>query len=396
MQILPKPSPFMMRYILVLVVTLGATGCRETRKESEIPRESTANSTPMAFFAGTYTDGGVEGIDKYVLSDDGSLQSAGLMAASENPSFLSFSPEGNYLLAVNEVSNENAVGYVSSFRIGKDTLELIDRKPSGGAHPCHVATNPEGYVVVANYSGGNMGLLRVLEDGRLSGLLDVQQHSGSGLHPRQEGPHAHSGWFAEDGSVISVDLGTNQLWFSAIDPETGRFVPGDPPALSMEPGAGPRHLAFHPEKPWIYVLNELSSTVSLVRRDTDTGEYGIEQTLSALPGDFTGENTCADIHLSPDGKFLYASNRGHDSIAIFSVDPQTGSLKGAGHEPTQGKTPRNFSLSPAGSFLLVANQATDNIVSFRRDKVSGSLVFVSQIEAPTPVCILFVNPPAFQ
>jgi 6-phosphogluconolactonase len=250
-----------------------------------------------------------------------------------------------------------------------------------------VATYPEGYVVVANYSGGNMGLLQIGADGRLSGLLDVQQHVGSGPHPRQEGPHAHSGWFRGDGDVISVDLGTNQLWISEIDPETNRFQPVD--TLSMEPGAGPRHLDMHPEKPWIYVVNELSSSVSLIREDSETRELGISQTLTTLPKGFSGQNTCADIHISPDGNFLYASNRGHNSIAIFSIDPQTGNLSALEHEPTRGETPRNFSLSPDGKFLLVANQNTNNIVSFKRDGETGLLTFQDEIAAPTPVCILF-------
>ncbi|MEJ2163279.1 MAG: lactonase family protein [Robiginitalea sp.] len=348
-------------------------------------------SAGTSFYVGTYTDGGSKGIYKFTLSMDGTLRKVGLMARTENPSFLSFSKDGDYLLAVNEVSDENRTGYVSSFKIGTDTLDFLDQKPSGGAHPCHVVTNPEGYVVVANYSGGNMGLLKIQEDGTLSELLDVQQHKGKGQHPRQEGPHAHSGWFTKDDGIISVDLGTNQLWFSQIDTEAMKFVPGVPPTFSMEPGAGPRHLAFHPENPWTYVVNELSSSVSLLEKDSETGTYKIVQTLSTLPDEYSQENTCADIHISPDGKFLYASNRGHNSIAIFSIDPETGNLSALGHEHTEGETPRNFSLSPDGNYLLVANQDTDNIVAFRRDEQTGQLTYVDKIEAPTPVCILFVD-----
>ena len=355
-------------------------GCRDSKKEA---------SALTPFYVGTYTEGQSQGIYKYALSDDGSLAKIGLMAATENPSFLALSADGRYLLAVNEVSDDNQTGYLSSFEIGLDTLSFIDQKPSGGAHPCHVVTNPEGFVVVANYSGGNMGLLKIQDDGRLSDLLDVQQHEGSGTHPRQDAPHAHSGWFTETGSIISVDLGTNELWFSSLDTEAQRFIPGDPPTFAMESGAGPRHLALHPEKPWIYVVNELSSSVSLIREASKNQELEIAQTLTTLPSDFSGENTCADIHISPDGKFLYASNRGHNSIAVFAVDPQTGDLSVLGHEPTRGETPRNFNLTPDGKFLLVANQTTDNLVSFRRDKDTGLLTFQDEIEAPTPVCILF-------
>jgi 6-phosphogluconolactonase len=343
----------------------------------------------MPFYLGTYTDGESQGIYKYSLSADGTLSKTGLVAEAENPSFLTLSPDGRYLLSVNEVSNADQTGFVSSFRIGKDTLTFLDQKPSGGAHPCHISINPDGYVVVANYSGGNMGLLQLQDSGRLSGLLDVQQHKGRGTHPRQEGPHAHSGWYTEEGNIIAVDLGTNQLWFSKIDPETRKFVPESPNTLDMEPGAGPRHLAFHPEKPWIYVVNELSSSVSLLIGDSEGMPYEILQTISTLPEAFTEPNTCADIHVSADGRFVYASNRGHDSIAIYSVNPESGKLELLGHESTRGENPRNFSLSPDSRFLLVANQTTNSIVSFQRDEDTGLLTFVDQAEAPTPVCILF-------
>ncbi len=370
----------MMRIPMLLMITLFAQGCRET------PAKGPASTY---FFLGTYTEGESQGIYKYALSPDGTLQKGGLMAEAENPSFLALSENGTYLLAVNEVSDANLTGYVSTFKIEKDTLALIDRKPTGGAHPCHVAANPEGYVVVANYSGGNMGLLKIQEDGRLSELLDVQQHQGSGPHPRQEGPHAHSGWFTGDGGVISVDLGTNQLWFSTLDTQSGKLIPQDPPTFSLEAGAGPRHLVFHPDHPWIYVVNELSSSVSLLKKDPNGKSLGIAQTISTLPEGFTAHNTCADIHISPDGKFLYASNRGHNSIAIFSIDLKTGFLSPSGSEPTRGETPRNFSLSPDGNFLLVANQDSDTIVSFKRDDQTGLLTFVHETGAPTPVCILF-------
>lgn len=363
------------------MVTLFASGCRDSKKEAPV-------STP--FFLGTYTEGDSQGIYKYALSGDGSLKGLGLMAEAVNPSFLALSADGNYLLAVNEVSDENQTGYVSSFKIGKDTLSFIDQKPSGGAHPCHVVTNGEGYVVVANYSGGNMGLLKLQGAGQLSELLDVQQHEGSGHHPRQEGPHAHSGWFTGDGEVISVDLGTNQLWFSRIDPTENKFVAEEPKTFSLQPGAGPRHLAFHPGNPWIYVVNELSSSVSLLKKNPDSHAYEILQTISTLPEGFSGENTCADIHISPDGNFLYSSNRGDNSIAIFAVDGHSGTLKALGHESVRGETPRNFSLSPDGQFLLVANQTTNNLVSFQRDKQTGLLTYKDEIEAPTPVCILFL------
>ena len=351
-------------------------------------QEQSAKKPEMTnFYLGTYTNGPSEGIYKYVLTNDGRLQDLGLMAKAENPSFLAFDKSRNYLLAVNEVSNENSVGYVSSFKISTDSLIFLDKKPTGGAHPCHITSNSDGFIVVANYSGGNMGLLQIKEEGQLSDLLDVQQHEGSGSHSRQEAPHAHSGWFDNDGGLISVDLGTNQLWLSKIDKDSLKFKPEEPPTFDMEDSAGPRHLTFHPDQSWVYVINELTSSVSLVYKDKDG--YKIQQTISTLPPAFTEYNVCADIHISADGKFLYASNRGHNSIAMFAVEEATGQLTAIGHESTRGATPRNFSLSPDGNFLLVANQDSNNIVSFSRSIENGLLTFVDEIQAPTPVCILF-------
>jgi 6-phosphogluconolactonase len=383
---MPKPIPAL---FAILILTVNCKGPTPDAAEAAAQEGAGEPEMAMPFYLGTYTDGPSEGIYKYILAADGSLRSAGLMARAENPSYLALSPDGRYLLAVNEVSEAGQTGYVSSFGIGSDTLLLLDRKPSGGAHPCHVVTNEAGYVVVANYSGGNMGLLKLREDGQLTDLLDVQQHTGKGAHPRQEAPHAHSGWFSEDGGVISVDLGTNQLWFSQIDTATGAFAFREPKTLSLAPGAGPRHLAMHPQSPWIYVVNELSSSVSLLKKDPESGDTEIVQTLSTLPEGFDRENTCADIHISADGKFLYASNRGHNSIAVFSLDPVTGELGLPGHESTRGETPRNFSLSPDGRFLIVANQNTNSLVSFNRNASTGLLTFADQTEAPSPVCILF-------
>lgn len=387
----------MSRSILAATVLILTIGCKETPEDATAAtatnsdREATVDSSlEMPFYVGTYTDGQSEGIYKYVLSAEGSLKNIGLAARAENPSFLAFSPDRKQLLVVNEVSNAEAQGYVSSFKIDRDTLLLLDQKPSGGAHPCHIVSRADGYVVVANYSGGNMGLLRWQPDGTLSELLDVQQHKGSGTHPRQEGPHAHSGWFTPEGGVIAVDLGTNQLWFSEIDTVTHKFTSGMQNTFSMESGAGPRHLALHPKNSGIYVINELSSSISFLKKNADGGQhYEIEQTLSTLPQGYSDANTCADIHISDEGKFVYASNRGHNSIAIYSVNPDSGKLLLLGHEPTRGETPRNFSLSPDSRFLLVANQTTNSISSFQRDPLTGLLTFIDQTEAFAPVCILF-------
>lgn len=344
----------------------------------------------IRFYVGTYSNGSSQGIYQYSITPDGRLDSIGLAALCENPSFLTKSPDNRFLLAVNEITNAEQTGTVESWRITKDSLQFISRQSSGGAHPCHVTVNDSGYVLTSNYTGGNVGLLKLNPtSGKLSTLLAVQQHTGQGSTQRQQGPHAHSSWFIPGSNqVISVDLGTNELWFSEVVPDQSNLVPIYPVRLAMAEGAGPRHLTFHPNKEWIYVVNELNCTVSLIKKDKDS-DYQVFSSISTLPADYNQENTCADIHVSKDGKFLYASNRGHNSIAIFSVDDKDGTLTTVGHASTHGDSPRNFSLSPDDQLILVANQKTNNIVAFKRDAVSGLLTYVDEIGAPTPVCILF-------
>jgi len=344
---------------------------------------------PHSFYVGTYTKGDSQGIYKYILKKDGTLSKIGLAAKAENPSFLTWSHNKKFLLAVNEINTENGNGTVESFSINNDKLLSINKSSSGGAHPCFVAANKNGFVLTANYSSGNVGLLRLNTKGELSELLDVQQHKGKGINDRQKSPHTHSVWFdSDDLNIISIDLGTNELWFSELDTLQQKLTPKTPEKIAMSLGAGPRHLAFHPNKKWVYVVNELDCTITLLRK-SETDIYEIKTSVSTLPKDYKSSNTCADIHTSSDGKFIYASNRGHNSIAIFEVNNLNGALKLIGHEPTLGNSPRNFSLSPNDNFLIVANQLTNNLVSFKRNKKTGLLKFKHQIEAPTPVCILF-------
>lgn len=346
--------------------------------------ETTApQTTNFPFFLGTYTDRESQGIYLYNLSSEGILSQEKLMATSENPSFLAMDKDKKTLLAVNELDK----GTVESYQITADNLNRLSRSASGGAHPCFITVNEQGYVLTANYTGGNTGLLRLNDEGKLSPLLDTLQHSGKSVTDRQQAPHAHSAWFAPDGSdIIAVDLGTDELWFSTI--ENDQLQPATPQKLSMEPGAGPRHLTFHPNGQWAYVINELNNSVTKVTRE-ESGEYTKGDSWSTLPEDFSGESYCADIHISSDGKFVYASNRGHNSIAIFGVDDSTGSLTLINTEPVRGQWPRNFAFSPGENFLLVANQHSNNITCFKRDNQSGLLEFVSKVDAPTPVCILF-------
>ncbi len=346
-------------------------------------QSTTSENKDTSFYIGTYTDGASKGIYKLALKEDGSFTEPVLAAEAANPSFLAFNKNKDILLAV----NENDPGTIESFQVNGDTLVQINSSNTGGAHPCYVTTNNQDYVLVANYSGGNVGLLKLNEDGNLSELLDLEQHKGKGTTDRQEGPHAHSAWFVPDGSgIISVDLGTNQLWFSSIITETNKLDPNPTQKLDFEPGAGPRHLVFHPTKNYVYVLNELNNTISQI--ENKDGNYTILNNTSILPGDFKDFSKAADIHISQDGKFIYASNRGHDSIAILEV-LEDGSLKLLANEPTRGKDPRNFQITPDEKFIVAANQNGNNLVSYKRDSETGLLTYVAQVNAPAPVCILF-------
>ncbi|MDF1570636.1 MAG: lactonase family protein [Bacteroidales bacterium] len=347
---------------------------------------SAQQGTP--FYVGTYTGEESQGIYKYLLHNDGTLDSTGLAAVTPNPSFVARSADGQYLLAISEVSSKDDVGFVKSYRIMEDSLVFISESTSGGAHPCFITVHSEGDVLVANYTGGNVALLKMNRQGGLSDLLDLQQHEGSSITGRQKGPHAHSAWFDPvNDNVIAVDLGTDDLWISKIDRSNQKLIPVTQHKLAMPPGAGPRHLDFHPNGKWIYVVNELDCTVSLVEREGSG--YRLGPSFSTLPEDFEGKNTCAHVMVSADGKYVYASNRGHNSIAVFSVNKKSGELSPAGHQSVNGRTPRNFNLSPGNQYLVVANQDSNNIVSFKRNRKTGQLTPVDEINAPKPVCIEF-------
>ena len=385
-----------MKYLSIVVLCLSLFSCQNSKTddstEGSIGTSDKSENMTSNFYVGTYTsdkpfdEGGSEGIYEYALDDRGKLTKNRLVAKSDNPSFITKSSDGRFLIAVNEIDSADGEGTVESYLMGEGELKKLSESGSGGAHPCFVATNSAGQVITANYTSGNVGLLNISKNGTLSELLDVQQHDGKGTTERQEAPHAHSAWFRPDGrGVISVDLGTNELWFSSIS--NNKFVPSSPNKLAMKNGAGPRHVAFHPNGKYIYVMNELDNTVGLLIIKGD--EIVLGDVTSILPDGFAGESKAADIHVSPDGNYVYASNRGHNSIAIMKVDATTGILKLITTESVKGDGPRSFKISPNGKFLVVANQLSNNIVSFKRNKETGLLSFVSEVFAPTPVCILF-------
>jgi len=348
------------------------------------------------FFVGTYTDSGSEGIYNFSLDPvTGKLTNHGVVAKSDNPSFLALTPNGKFLLAVLETKDEkgSGMGYVESFAVGKDflmKLTPLSKVSSGGAHPCYVSVNQSETVLAANYNGGNVALFRLDVSGKLSEPLDVQQHFGKGPNAdRQSGPHAHSAFFEPGSNRIFVpDLGIDKVAVYQIGNNGSKLIKAPFPSINLAPGSGPRHLAFHQAIKVVYIANELASTVAVVALNKD-GSFTTVETVSTLPKGFDQMNTSADIHISKDGRFLYVSNRGCNSIAIFSVDPKNGKLVQIAQESTRGETPRNFTLSPDENYLLVGNQTTENIVAYRRNQQTGLLKFTDQIKAFRPVCLLF-------
>ncbi len=376
-----------MKYYQIIIIVLTLVSCKKKVEKIEIKPTLVENN--ISFFIGTYTDTKSEGIYTYSLSESGKIKKIGLVAKTKSPSFLTKSSDGKFLLAVNELNSVNGMGTVESYKIIGDSLALINKQSSGGAHPCFVALNENGYVLTANYSSGNVGLLKLNKSGELSDLLDTQDHNLNGISKKDNTAHAHSTYFLDNNQFISSDLGTNKLWFSSIDTNKNEIVSIQPTTLSiLGKNPGPRHIAFHPTKNWLYIINELNNTITHVLRDKDLN-YDIIDSFSTLPIGFSEESFCADIHISNDGKYLYGSNRGHNSIAIFEINQDSGALKSIGFESVKGDWPRNFALSPDNEFLLVANQRSENIVSFKRDKSTGLLTFIEEIKVPSPVCILF-------
>lgn len=314
-----------------------------------------------------------------------------------NPSFLAFDPRRQFLFAVNETKDYQGrpSGAVSSFAINPadGSLRFLSRQPTEGGDPCHLCTDPTGrFLLVANHEDGSVAVLPVAEDGRLSPVSDRQQHVGSGPGPTQTGPHAHFVTFDPAGRVIMVpDKGMDKVILYRLDPAGRRLVPGEPAFGQLHAGAAPRHLAFHPNGRYAYVNGEADMTITAFAYDAEQGALTPLHYLSTLPAGAGREHvSTAQILVEPNGRFVYVSNRGHDTIAMFAIDPATGRLTATGHVATGGRTPRNFAIDPAGRFLYAANQSTDSIVCFRLDPVSGALTPTgSVINTGAPVCILF-------
>ena len=385
-----------------LAVFLVSCGGSDTASQPEA-----AEGTHIAY-VGTYTGGfsssgaqrvtgGSEGIYAFRFdSASGEMTTLGLASESPNPSFLAVHPSGDYLYAVNEGDPaQESGGSISAFQIDHitGTLTFLNKVDSKGPGPCHLVVDKTGSAVfVANFIGGSVVSYRLNHDGSIGEFASFFQHEGSSVTPRQAGPHAHGAYLSADNRFLFVpDLGLDKVVIYDVNAATGELSNHNPPSVSLPGGTGPRHFAFAPDEKHAYVLGEIASTITVFSYDAASGEMAEVQRVSTLPEGFNEPSSTAEIAISSDGRSVYASNRGHDSIATFAVDPANGTLTFVEHAPTQGRTPRNFAIDPTGIYVFAENQASNNIVQFRRDAETGKLTPTGQVlDSPSPVCMVFV------
>lgn len=361
-----------------------------------VPHEQAPQS--LRLYVGTYTDAGSEGIYTYRLDlATGALTHEITTAGITSPAFLAFSPGKKFLYAVNEMGEfqGKSSGAVSAFSVNQETgaLTLLNQQPSQGAHPCHISVDATGkWVLAANYTGGNVIMFPVQADGSLGEASDMIKHEGSGPNAaRQKGPHAHS-INLDPGNqfVYAADLGIDKIMIYRLDKENGKLAENSISSARVAPGAGPRHLTFHPNGKFVYVINELNASITAFAFNSENGGLSEIETVSTLPDDWTGNRQCADIHIHPSGRFLYGSNRGHDSIVIYRINQNTGKLTHVGYQTEKVVWPRNFAIEPSGTYLLVANKDANNVVTFKIDQETGELQDTGySVEVSKPVCIVF-------
>jgi 6-phosphogluconolactonase len=380
--------PASIAVFLVVTVLITGSSCKGV-----ISSSSDVNTIRM--YVGSFVSEQEPGIHLYEFDiPTNNFEKIQELAGNNNPGFLALNPRSGHLYAVNGITDYEGgnTGSVTSFSVDKKSgmLSYLNRQSSLGGNPCHISVLPDGkHVAVANYSGGSLTLLPVLADGSLDKASGFVQHEGSGPHPRrQRSPYAHSIYPVNNGWLLAADLGIDKVLAYRVGKD-GELIASS--HASLEPGAGPRHLAFHPAGQWIYAINELNSTITRLDFDSGSGKMTVLESISTLPADYEGNNSCADIHVHPGGKFLYASNRGHNSIAVYSISPD-GSLKLLQHEDVRGEWPRNFNIDPSGRLLFVANQNSGNITVFDIDAGTGRLTFTgNELEIKQPVCIIFAN-----
>ncbi len=354
------------------------------------------------FYIGTFSVRGSEGI--YLLEFDPEVPALKILqtvSTKESPSYVEIHPSGKFLYSANRGSIDGITktnGSISSFSINPltGTLQGINNQDAFGLGPCHIGINPAGTIaILSHFHAGTLAVYPLLADGSLGTITDSIRYTGSGLDPqRQNQPHIHSATFAPGNKAMMVaDLGSDRIYLYQTEITNGKLTPSQPGFISTKPGTGPRHVAFHPNGKYFYVSEEISSTVAVFSYNKQLGTVQmIEDEIKSLPGNYNEKNSAADIQISPDGKFVYMSNRGHNALAIFAVQ-KSGRLKLIGHQDVMGKTPRFHSFDKTGKFLLVANQDSDNVVVFRVDSKTGLLTFAGiNFKIPSPVCIKSYRP----
>lgn len=349
-------------------------------------------------YFGTYTGAKSKGIYAWRMTDDGKLSPVGLVAETTSPSYLAVHPNGKILYSIGEVNKvgDKKGGSVSAFAIDTATgkLTALSTQSSGGAGPCHIDVDAKGKcVVVANYGGGSVEALPIKKDGSLGEPGTFVQHEGSSVNKSRQGePHGHC--IVVDPSqkfAVACDLGLDKVLVYKLDAAKATLTPNDPPFAAIAPGSGPRHIAFHPKGKFAYVINEMLCTMTAFEWDSGRGALKEMQTISTLPGELAKGFSTAEVYVHPSGKFVYGSNRGHDSIVVYACDEKTGKLTLVEHQNTLGKTPRHFAIHPSGKFLLAENQGTDNVVVFSIDAKTGKLTATGEkLEVGSPVCAVFV------
>ena len=390
---------------MALVTALGTGLAVAASLATPAAQRPAASTKPSMFvYIGTYTGEKSQGIYRARLDlASGTVSEPELAAATTNPSFLALHPTGRFLYAGNEVGKfrDQPTGSVSAFALDGRTgaLTPLNQEASGGSGPAHVSVDTAGKVLlVANYGGGSVASLPIQTDGSLKPAASVIEHEGASVHPkRQTKPYAHS--IKVDPSntfAYAADLGADRIFVYRLDPGAATLTPATPPAATMAPGSGPRHTALSANGRFLYAINELSLTVTVLARDAKTGALTEVQTIGTLPPGVAADPafSTAEVAIHPSGRFLFGSNRGHDSLVVFAIDQDSGRLTLVEHEPTQGKTPRGFGIDPTGMYLLAGNQRSDTIVVFRIDAKTGALTPTGQtLTVGSPVSIVFVPAP---
>ena len=351
-------------------------------------------------FIGTYTHSNSDGIYVCQFDDEtGELEPLSIISGAENPSFLAVHPTRRFLYATSEVGQFDGASqgglYAYAIDAENGRLSLINSVGSGGPGPCHLTVDETGkYLLAANYHGGSVCVAPISDSGGLEALSCFIQHEGSSVNPERQGEaHAHSiNLDSRNQYAFVPDLGQDRVVIYQLDLDAGVLTPGDPPHVEVEAGFGPRHFTFDPENRCAYLINELGSTITAFDYHHATGQLSEFQTVTTLPSGFSRSNTTADIHIHPTGRFIYGSNRGHNSVAVFSVDESSRRLTPTGHQSTHGHIPRNFAIDPSGRYLIAANQNSDTVVTFLIDAESGGLTPAGQVlDIPMPVCVRFLS-----